>query len=89
MNQAEQDLLVLAAQNGNHQAFGLLARHFHGPLVKFAVKMSRDLELADDAVQESWIKIAKNIRKLKDPRAFKSWIYRLVRWHWVRRRGRP
>ncbi len=80
MNQAEQDLLVLSAQNGNHKAFDVLVRHFHKPLVSFAVKMSRDVELSHDAVQESWIKTAKNIRKLKDPRAFKSWIYRLVRW---------
>lgn len=80
MNQAELDLLVLAAQNGNHRAFDLLVRHFHKSLVSFAVKMSKDVDLSHDAVQESWIKIAKNIRKLKDPRAFKSWIYRLVRW---------
>jgi len=80
MNQAEQDLLVLAAQNGNHRAFDVLVRHFHKPLVSFAVKISNDVELSRDAVQESWIKTAKNMRKLKDPRAFKSWIYRLVRW---------
>jgi len=80
MNQAEQDLLVLSAQNGNQKAFGLLFKLFHKPLVNFAFKLSGDKEMAYDSVQESWMKIAKNIRKLRDPRAFKSWIYRLVRW---------
>ena len=80
MNQAEQDLLVLTAQDGNHQAFGLLFKLYHKPLVGFAYKLSNDRELANDAVQEAWVKAAKNIRKLHDPRAFKSWIYRLVRW---------
>jgi len=80
MNQAELDLLVLTAQNGSHRAFGLLVELYHKPLVGFAFKLGNDKELANDAVQESWIKAAKNIRKLKDPRAFKSWIYRLVRW---------
>lgn len=80
MNQAEQDLLVLTAQNGNQQAFGLLFKYYHKPLVGFAIKLSNDSELSNDAVQDAWIKVAKNIRQLKDPRAFKSWIYRLVRW---------
>jgi len=80
LNQAELDLLVLTAQNGSHKAFGLLVEIHHKPLVGFAFKLGNDRELANDAVQESWIKAAKNLRKLKDPRAFKSWIYRLVRW---------
>ena len=80
MNQAEQDLVVLTAQNGNDRAFGLLFRSYHKSLLGFAIKLSNDRELSNDAVQEAWIKIAKNIRQLKDPRAFRSWIYRLVRW---------
>jgi RNA polymerase sigma-70 factor (ECF subfamily) len=80
MNQAEQDLIVLSAQVGNKRAFNLLVSYFHKPLINFAIKFSHDQELARDAVQESWIKVSKNIRQLKDPRAFKSWIYRLVRW---------
>ncbi len=80
MNQAELDLLVLTAQSGNQQAFGLLFKFYHKPLIGFALKLSSDSELSKDAVQDAWIKAAKNIRQLKDPRAFRSWIYRLVRW---------
>ncbi len=80
MNQAEQDLLVLTAQSGNQQAFALLFKRYHKPLVSFAIKLSNDSELSNDAAQDAWITIAKNIRQLKDPRAFRSWIYRLVRW---------
>lgn len=80
MNQAEQDLLVLTAQSGSQQAFGLLFKFYHKPLVGFAFKLSNDSELSNDAVQDAWIKVAKNIRQLKDPRAFRSWIYRVVRW---------
>ncbi len=91
MNQAEQDLLVLTAQTGNQQAFGLLFKRYHKPLVGFAFKISRDNELSKDAVQEAWIKVSKNIRQLNDPRAFRSWIYRLVKWKLTdlqRKRGR-
>lgn len=80
MIQAEVDLLVLSVQQGNEQAFALLYRFYLKPLLGFSFKLSNDKEIAQDAVQESWIKISKNIRQLSDPRTFKSWIYRMVRW---------
>ncbi len=80
MIQAEIDLMVITAQQGNQKAFAVLYRHYLNPLVGFAYKICADRELANDAVQEAWIKAAKNIRQLNDPRTFKSWIYRLVRW---------
>ncbi len=80
MIQAEIDLMVITAQQGNSKAFGVLYRHYLSPLVGFAHKLSGDSEIANDAVQDAWVKAAKNIRQLNDPRTFKSWIYRLVRW---------
>jgi len=80
MIQAEIDLLVISVQQGNKQAFTLLYRFYFKPLLGFSFKLGNDKEIANDAVQESWIKVSKNIRQLEDPRTFKSWIYRLVRW---------
>lgn len=80
MNQAEEDLLVLAAQNGNQQAFALIYQHYQKLLLRFAFKICNDKELAQDAVQEAWIKSASSLRRLDDPRVFKSWLYRMVRW---------
>lgn len=80
MNQAEEDLLVISAQAGNEKAFGYLFRHYHKPLLRFAYGLGRDRQLAQDAVQEAWIRIAGTLRRLDDPRAFRSWIYRAVRW---------
>lgn len=80
MNQAEEDLIVLSAQAGNERAFALLFRRHHAALVRFAARMSRDPQLAQEAVQEAWIRIAGRIRRLEDPRAFRSWLFRAVRW---------
>ncbi len=79
-NQAEQDLLVIAAQQGNEKAFQLLFKNYQKSLLRFAYKITNSSELAQDATQEAWIKTAKSIQQINDPRAFKSWIYRLVRW---------
>lgn len=80
MRQAEQDLLVLEAQQGNEQALECLVALFHPLLVKFAISISGNHALANDAVQDVWLHISKKLRSLNDPRAFKSWIYRAVRW---------
>lgn len=80
MHQAQQELLVLAAQNGNEQAYECLITIFHPQLVKFGYSLSGDHSLANDAVQDVWLSISKKLRHLKDPRAFKSWLFRAVRW---------
>ena len=80
MLQAEEDLLVLSAQNGNHKAFNALFLKYQKPLLRFAFKLSNDQELAHDGVQDCWIKASKNLSQLRDPRVFKSWIYRMVKW---------
>ncbi len=80
MNQAQQDLLVLEAQNGNKNAFECLIIHFHPQLINFACNLSGNHELAKDAVQDVWFKMSNKLGKLDDPRAFKSWIFRALRW---------
>ena len=80
MDQAQQDLLVLEAQSGNKKAFECLITYFHPQLINFACLQSGNHELAKDAVQDVWIKMSKKLSQLEDPRAFKSWIFRALRW---------
>jgi len=80
MNQAQIDLLVLEAQMGDEKAFEKLFKHFQQSSLRYAYKVVADPQIAQEATQNSWIKIAKNLTSLKDPRAFKSWLFRSVRW---------
>lgn len=89
MHQAEIDLLVLAAQDGNAAAFGRLVRHFDAPLRRFAYSVGADAELAHDAVQEAWLTVARSLRRLDDVRAFRSWLFRAVRWKVLDRLRQP
>ncbi|HHL32080.1 MAG TPA: RNA polymerase sigma factor [Oceanospirillales bacterium] len=45
----------------------------------FAYSMLKDKSAAQDAVQESMLAIIAGLRKLKNPKAFHSWIYQLTR----------
>lgn len=80
MNQAEHDMLVIDAQDGSRGALDALVRHHHRDLLRFAYSLCRDTALAQDAVQDAWIKVARRLRTLDDPRAFRGWVYHAVRW---------
>ncbi|MBL4827395.1 MAG: sigma-70 family RNA polymerase sigma factor [Spongiibacteraceae bacterium] len=80
MHQAEEDLLLLAAQDGNQKAFHMIYQKYQKPLLRYAFKICNDRGLSQDAAQEAWLKLARNIRKIHDPRALRSWLYKLVHW---------
>ena len=83
MQQASIDLLVLAAKRGNRQAFGKLYDHFLPGALRFAYKLCGSSQLAQDAVQDAWLSCARSLIKIDDPRMFRSWLYRTVRWRVV------
>lgn len=80
MNQAQIDFLVINAKMGDDKAFEQLFSLFQQSAVRYAFKILNDAQLAQEAAQNSWIKVAKNVAKLNDPRAFKSWLFQLIRW---------
>jgi len=90
LQQAKLDLLVLDAQQGCESAFTALYQQFNGQLLRFCFRFCGDEQLAKDAVQESWITLSRNLKRLEDPRKFRVWAFKTVRWRvvdLVRRRG--
>ena len=83
LQQANADLLVLEAQAGDRTAFEKLYRHYNKPLLRFAYRFCSDEQLTSDAVQEAWITLSKTLNSLKDPRGFRVWAYKTVRWRVV------
>lgn len=91
MRDAEHDLLVLDAQAGRRRAMDALVSLHHADVVRYATSLCGDLALARDAVQDAWLTVTRRLRRLDDPRAFRSWLYHAVRWRTldaVRRRTR-
>ncbi|WP_290620849.1 MULTISPECIES: RNA polymerase sigma factor [unclassified Arsukibacterium] len=80
MQQAQLDLLVLAMQDGDKRAFGLLYQHYHRDLRRFAAYLLANPTVAEDLVQNVWLKVSRRIARLNDPAVFTSWLYRAVRW---------
>lgn len=74
------DSLVLLAQRGNLEALELLYQVMQPLLLSFALRLCNDRQMALDSVQEAWLGSIKSIVKMKDPRVFKSWMFRAVKW---------
>lgn len=83
MHQSEEDYLVLTAQGGDRRAVDLLYRHYYQRLVRYAYKVCGSADMAQEAVQDAWLRAMKTLGRLDDPRAFRSWLYNLVRWRGI------
>ncbi|MEM9856559.1 MAG: RNA polymerase sigma factor [Bacteroidota bacterium] len=71
-------ILITRIREGDRKAQELLIKRWHKRLISFSYKLTKNLEVAQDVVQDCWIIIIKSLRKLKDPKKFKSWAFRIV-----------
>jgi RNA polymerase sigma-70 factor (ECF subfamily) len=79
VRQARDEWIVLRCQHGEPEAFGDLVREMERPLLYFAQKLVNDEDKALDVLQEVWLKAFQTIRRLKNPRLVRAWLYRLTR----------
>ncbi len=72
---ADESRLVLQAQAGDHRAFDVLLRRHERELFRHTHRMLGDEESAYEALQETYIVVVRNIRKLRSRDAFRAWCY--------------
>ncbi len=70
--------LVERAQQGDRDAYELLARGASGRLFVVAQRILRDVDQAEDAVQQTLVDIWRDLPSLRDPDRFEAWTYRIV-----------
>lgn len=76
--QQERTLLARAAR-GDRDAAGECIRHFQGPLYAYILRMSGRPEVAEDVVQESFVRVLSNLDRY-DPRfRFSTWLFTIGR----------
>jgi len=74
---AEYDL-VMRCQAGDPHAFEMLFRLYHEDVFRFAYLVVRDAGLAQDVVQEAFLKVFRSIGRFQFRSSFKSWLYRVA-----------
>ena len=78
MSEATDAVVVRRCQAGDREAFVVLVDRHRAMLFGTAYLMTRDRQLAEDAVQEALIQIWKNIGSLRKPDGLKAWLARIV-----------
>ena len=70
--------LVKRAKAGDYKAFDLLVLKYQSRLISTAFKFVKDLQIAEDLVQDSFIKSFKSIGSFREDSTFYTWIYRIT-----------
>ena len=70
--------MVRRAKAGDYQAFDLLVLKYQSRLISVAFKFVKDLQIAEDLVQDSFIKSFKSIDSFREDSTFYTWIYRIT-----------
>ena len=70
--------LVKRAKAGDYTAFDLLVLKYQSRLISTAYKFVKDKQIAEDMVQESFIKSLKSLDSFREDSSFYTWIYRIT-----------
>lgn len=69
---------VLQAQSGNKDALNELYKSVQDALFRYIVSLVNDRHLAEDILQEVFIRIYRKLRWLREPEAFRAWVYQIA-----------
>lgn len=73
----DENLLVMLVQNGDVAAFERLLMRLHQPLRNYVTKMVGP-SMAEDVLQDIGLQMYRQIRFLREPKAFRPWVYRIA-----------
>ena len=80
MNQAQVvRRLVEEARNGDRAAFQALYEHYVTRIYNFLFRLLGSKEEAEDATQQTFLIVLRQLGSLRDPDVIESWIYRIAR----------
>src|SRR5467141_3043387 len=69
---------VLRAQSGDREALNELLRTIQGPLYRYIFNLVRKEHLAEDILQDVFIRIYRKLRWLREPQVFRSWAFQIA-----------
>ncbi len=70
--------LIQDVKNGSKQSFEILVQRHEKFLMKSIVRMTRDLDAAEDVVQDTFIKAYKRLSLFEGRSSFRSWLYQIA-----------
>lgn len=78
MSEVTDVALIERIVDGDTEGFGELMNRYEAKLLRYAVYLIHDDALAQDIVQDTFIKTYRNLRGYNQKYKFSSWIYRIA-----------
>lgn len=79
MDSAAERALIEQLKHGDQRALGVLYQEFSGGVFAYCVKILADRQLAEDVVQETFLKVRQHADSIQKNESFKSWVFRIAR----------
>ena len=70
--------LFRAWQHGDARALETLVQRYHAPLLAHLYRVLADTHLAEDLVQEAFIRLIRDAQSYRYPRPFRPWLYAIA-----------
>ena len=70
---------VLSGMKAKHQRYEALVKAFHADIYRYAFWLIKDQSIAEDVVQETFLRAWRSLDALNDEKAAKSWLITILR----------
>ncbi len=70
--------LVAALRAGDEEAFRLIVRDWHSPLLRVAQIFVPTRALAEEVVQETWLRVLGALDRFEGRSSLKTWVFRIA-----------
>lgn len=77
--QGSDEELMTRYKEGDARAFELLLQRHEGPVFRFIFRMVKHRELANDLLQETFLRVVKNASRYSHKAKFTTWLYTIAR----------
>ena len=67
-----------SAKQGNLAAFEHIVSTFERPLFSYLYRLCGHRQTAEDLLQDTFVKVYKNVRKIRPDQNFKSWVFTIA-----------
>ena len=70
---------VAGLRRGNPEALAALLERYQNRLYRYLLRMVREPATAEDLFQQTWLRVAQNIRRYDAGRSFEAWLFSVAR----------
>jgi RNA polymerase sigma-70 factor (ECF subfamily) len=70
--------LLSRVRAGDEEAFVMLVGRYQQPMFRLACSMVSSEQVAEEAVQETWLGVVRGIERFEGRSSFKTWLFRIL-----------